>query len=996
MKDVIRDIGYLLAGIPSATFTYHEDTGFQLQSGVTIKSLSPECFESYCQEYLRVGWLTKRLELFCEGYNYSGQIVDGFVAGLKKFLRVYTNSILTLSKKYSDTLGELSKVSSPLMTQISFLGKLCLLETEGELLPNGVSLISRILDSSVHVCDMSVNLLLTSILSSSSGPYLRFLRLWLFSGKLEGNSIEFGVEIDPHYINARDETYWKAAYNLIPIEGSSFLSDIQQKVHLTGKSLALLILICPDHFLAGLHRDIQPSLHLAVTADQQATLQELCRDYETKMTEIANTCSESYSQKREKLEREKIEKMEMVLMKNKEEKILREQREKEAREEKLKRQQELRNDLLEQAKAVEDRRKREAEEKKLEDKRIQEEADKMEEMVRQREAEEKRRMEEFYAKLNAEAEMREKRAEWRMKRADPKLQQKRQTLFHQEQEKLKSTTPLTTDTVIPEKLKVELDDLGNVSVMVEDQEGNIVSEVIEDLGEIEEEVKSLLTNDNFESLPDNTKNIICEKINQKTNLAFPNINSRSTNKGIVLGSNIEFNYETETTGLSTSSKDLSKVEVDNTDGVARKKSSHGQQIERLLYPHRFDSKKEASMTFTKTDFHLSHQDKPVPYTKSFTFNPNDGYLEMGGPSPVTKPADSQASAPLTLILQNSILIPLRVQSKLVDSALLNHMLVDRQLTEHFAALRNYLLLADGEFGRQLVMSLCQLAGQSTEHPAQLAGQLHSHLQSGGPAPLLLSPATLNRVLDTAISSSTSASADSFSRNLTFLLDTESDIRHHLGIPGLSLTYQASWPDNIVLSMDTVSKYSLILDFQLELRLAMLSLELDWANENLVFRRDKKSTKDLLHKVNLMRHEMMHFIRNLNDYVTSQVLEISWREFQDNLMTKVTCLDDLITMHEKYLNRALFRCLLNSKAAPVMKLVRDIFSSITKFSRLISMRMVGDEDENWRIIEAQYQAFCKYSRFFFSLVTKLAARGYQHHLEDLLIRLNFNGFYNRKE
>ena len=64
--------------------------------------------------------------------------------------------------------------------------------------------------------------------------------------------------------------------------------------------------------------------------------------------------------------------------------------------------------------------------------------------------------------------------------------------------------------------------------------------------------------------------------------------------------------------------------------------------------------------------------------------------------------------------------------------------------------------------------------------------------------------------------------------------------------------------------------------------------------------------------------MMHFMRNLHDYVASQVLEISWLEFQDNLLNKVTCLDELIMMHEKYLNRALFRCLLNPKAAPVMK------------------------------------------------------------------------------
>ena len=130
------------------------------------------------------------------------------------------------------------------------------------------------------------------------------------------------------------------------------------------------------------------------------------------------------------------------------------------------------------------------------------------------------------------------------------------------------------------------------------------------------------------------------------------------------------------------------------------------------------------------------------------------------------------------------------------------------------------------------------------------------------------PASLNRVLDTAISNSVTASADPFSRNLTFLLDQVSERK--IGIPGLSLTYQASWPDNIVLSLDTVSKYSLILDFTLELKLTMLSLELDWGNENLVVRREKKSTKDLLHRVNIMRHEMMHFIRNIHDYVASQV------------------------------------------------------------------------------------------------------------------------------
>ena len=995
VENLTQDIGYLLSGIQSSTFWSDQDDNFHMKSGVTLASLSPECLEAFCQDFINVGSCTKKLELLSSSYNFSGKVLSGFIGGIKKFLRLYTNSILTLSKKFSGNLGQLQKVTSPLMQQLMFLARMCGVEHCQFELPDGVSLLSKLLDVSVHVTNTSVNLLLISLLSSCSAPYLKFLKTWLFSGEIEGFTQEFGLEIDPIHINSRDEMYWKAAYNLIPIEGSSFLSDIQEKVHLTGKSVALLRLLSPDHHLAGKHRDLQPTLHLAVSADQHQQLQESCRDYEAKILHIAKECSESYAQRRAKEEEEKSKKLELILLQNQENKVRREKEELARREEKIRRQKQLYSDLQEQAREVKERKLKEKVEKEKEDKRIQDEAEAIENEVREREAEEKRKIEEFYEKLNAEADLREKRALWRMRRSDPTLKNKRLSLFQEDEASLTFQVKNIVDPIVDnnstlktESLKFELDDLGNVSVMVEDTEGNIVTEIVEDLKDIGEDVKEILSNDNFESLPDNTKSLICEKIQLKSKESspFPNINTRTMNKDLVLGSQINFNYEYN---MSPSVKLTEVLHEEDVDGKPRKKSSHGQQIERLLYPQRFYNQMEEVVTPSRTDFNLYFSDKPLPYKKSFKFSNASTLSEMGGPTKVQEPAEGQAFAPLTLILQNSILVPLRVQSKLVDDALLNHMLVYRQLTCHFTALRNYLLLADGEFGRQLVSSLCQL-GQTMDHPSTVASQLHSHFRSGAPLPLLLSPTALNKVLDTAISSSVLASADPFSKNLTFLLDQVG--QWNIGIPGLSLTYQASWPDNIVLSLDSVSKYSLILDFQLELRLAMLSLELDWANENLVVRREKKSTICLLHKVNLMRHEMMHFIRNLHDYVTSQVLEISWLEFQDNLLNKAKCLDDLIAIHEKYLNRALFRCLLNPKAASVMKILRDIFSSITKFSGMICTRMTGDEDNDFAKIEAQYKTFSQYSRFFFSLVTKLSARGYQPHLQDLLLRLNFNGYY----
>ena len=151
------------------------------------------------------------------------------------------------------------------------------------------------------------------------------------------------------------------------------------------------------------------------------------------------------------------------------------------------------------------------------------------------------------------------------------------------------------------------------------------------------------------------------------------------------------------------------------------------------------------------------------------------------------------------------------------------------------------------------------------------------------------------------------------------------------MPGLSLTYIPGWPSNIVLTAEVLAQYSQVLDFMLELRLAATSLELDWVTENLGLRRARAAGGGrLVHRVALMRHEMMNFLRNLHGYVAGQVLEVSWLEFRDCLATRVACLDDLIHQHGRYLHRVLFRCLLNSKAAPVMKIITDIFGTITRW------------------------------------------------------------------
>ena len=56
--------------------------------------------------------------------------------------------------------------------------------------------------------------------------------------------------------------------------------------------------------------------------------------------------------------------------------------------------------------------------------------------------------------------------------------------------------------------------------------------------------------------------------------------------------------------------------------------------------------------------------------------------------------------------------------------------------------------------------------------------------------------------------------------------------------------------------------------------------------------------------------------------------------------KVNSVDSLYEAHIRYLNKALFRCILNKKARPVHKIIIDIFNIVAKFSIVLTSRRVG--------------------------------------------------------
>lgn len=86
-------------------------------------------------------------------------------------------------------------------------------------------------------------------------------------------------------------------------------------------------------------------------------------------------------------------------------------------------------------------------------------------------------------------------------------------------------------------------------------------------------------------------------------------------------------------------------------------------------------------------------------------------------------------------------------------------------------------------------------------------------------------------------------------------------------------------------------------------------------------------------IQIYRHNMASLIRALDNYIVTTCILTSWTEFEKDLK-KARTLDDLYECHVVYIKKVLFRCLLNNRSTPVMKLLNDIFTVILKFNRVL--------------------------------------------------------------
>uniref|UniRef100_A0A3P9LAC3 Gamma-tubulin complex component 6 n=1 Tax=Oryzias latipes TaxID=8090 RepID=A0A3P9LAC3_ORYLA len=335
---------------------------------------------------------------------------------------------------------------------------------------------------------------------------------------------------------------------------------------------------------------------------------------------------------------------------------------------------------------------------------------------------------------------------------------------------------------------------------------------------------------------------------------------------------------------------------------------------------------------------------------------------------------------LPVLIKHSVTAPLITHVSLVNKAVVDYFFVEIGVEKHFEVLRHFLLMEDGEFAQSL------------------SDRLFEKMVSGQTPGELLTPLVLNSILSKALQYSLHGDtplAANFTFALRFLPET-----FHPHAPDslncLELRYKVDWPLNIIITDSCMNKYNRLFSFLLQLKHMVWSLRDVWFHLKRTALVKGAGRSVQFRQLQLYRHEMQHFVKVIQGYIANQILQVSWSEFTAKLAT-VNDLDAIHRTHADYLNRAIFRGLLTDKAAPVMNIIHSIFSLILKFrAQLIAQPWDNQQGEavhpSFIAMQQSYNTFKYYSHFLFKVVTKLVNRGYQPHLEDFLLRINFNNYY----
>jgi len=199
---------------------------------------------------------------------------------------------------------------------------------------------------------------------------------------------------------------------------------------------------------------------------------------------------------------------------------------------------------------------------------------------------------------------------------------------------------------------------------------------------------------------------------------------------------------------------------------------------------------------------------------------------------------------------------------------------------------------------------------------------------------------------------------------------------------MKFTFEIHGALSYVLNDDDVADYSSILIFLFQI--ARTKHVLDHLHHY-------SHTKFVHHKLLLLRAKLSHFVNTLQTYVVHRVVKTAWKNFKGNI-NKQTSISSLRNLHKYFLLTVKENCLLTEKFTTLLHAIVGILNISSKLSQyFISEKRMKSVD----VVELDSQ-FQGSMTLLLAIISKILTQKKVSSLEDLALRLDFNGYYARNK
>ncbi|XP_057461589.1 gamma-tubulin complex component 4 [Actinidia eriantha] len=333
--------------------------------------------------------------------------------------------------------------------------------------------------------------------------------------------------------------------------------------------------------------------------------------------------------------------------------------------------------------------------------------------------------------------------------------------------------------------------------------------------------------------------------------------------------------------------------------------------------------------------------------------------------------------------------------------------VRADLNGHLRALKDYFLLAKGDFFQSFLEESRQMMRlpprQSTAEadlmvPFQLAAiKTIGDEDKYFPRVSLRMPAFGISVKSSQVEL---PKAKAYSEGDSSALSDTSDMSLD-GWDGIALEYSVDWPLQLFFTQEVLSKYRRIFQYLLRLKRTQMELEKSWASvmhqdhtDFAKLRNDRMNCSISLQRRQRfrpmwrIREHMAFLIRNLQFYIQVDVIESQWNVLQTHIQDSRD-FTELVGFHQEYLSALISQSFLDIGS------VSRILDSIMKLCLQFCWN-IENQESSTNTVELDHitEEFNKKSNSLYTILRSSRLAGSQRapFLRRFLLRLNFNSFF----